>query len=158
MCHGATTMLNAAMLEALQELVWQLHRLPGGAEAAIPDFFGALLAGPPVHAADTGLVEAWPLLEGGELGLLEGAEGLHLVRIDTAGAQPLAELPGELLAAVRQTADDPAGPYTASPLVLALMAIAAGRVEDDRRLKRALPRVDGAARDLMLMTVCRLCG
>lgn len=146
------------MLEDLRELVWQLHRLPGGAEAAIPDFFGPLLSGPPTHMADTGLVEAWPLLEGGQLGLLESAEGLHLVRIDAAGTQTLAELPAELLDATRQTADDPASPRTVSPLVLALMAIAAGRVEDDRRLKRALPRVDGAARDLMLMTVCRLCG
>ena len=151
-------MLNAAVLEDLQELVWQLHRLPGGAEAAIPDFFGPLLAGPPTYAADPGMIEAWPLLEGGQLGLQHAPDGLRLVHLDAAGVHALAELPAELLAAARQTADDSSSPFTVSPLVLALMAIAAGRVEDDRRLKRALPRVDGAARDLMLMTVCRLCG
>jgi hypothetical protein len=42
--------------------------------------------------------------------------------------------------------------------VLALLAIAAGDVDDGRRLKRRLPGLDGAARDLMLMTLCRLCG
>ena len=44
------------------------------------------------------------------------------------------------------------------PLPLTLVAIALGEVNDGRRLKKALPRLDGAAKDLMLMTVCRLCG
>ena len=53
---------------------------------------------------------------------------------------------------------DVARAHGASAIVLALLAIAAGNVDDGRRLKVGLPRIDGAAKDLMLMTVCRLCG
>ena len=45
-----------------------------------------------------------------------------------------------------------------SPMLLGLLALATGDVAGDRLLKKLLPRVDGAAKDLMLMTVCRLCG
>lgn len=153
------------MLADWQELVWQLHRLPGGAEAAIPDFFGGSLAGAaglspavPTPAAAP-IIEAWPLREGGQLCLTgDEATGLRLSLLTDGDDAPIADLPGELLAAARQDAADPATPVTVSPMVLALLAVAAGHVEDGRRLKRLLPRVDGAAKDLMLMTVCRLCG
>lgn len=141
------------MLDTFQELVWQLHRLPGGAAAAIPDFFAGVMAGP--EETDAAGLPRWPLREGGWLCLAGDAGGpLRLVH----DGEPIAELPAELLAAARQDADDPSSPPTVSPLVLALVAIAAGHVDDQRRLKKALPRVDGAAKDLMLMTVCRLCG
>ncbi len=45
-----------------------------------------------------------------------------------------------------------------SALILLLVAIATGQVDDGRRLKVELPKIDAAAKDLMLMTVCRLCG
>lgn len=152
-------------LAAWQELVWQLHRLPGGAAAAIPDFFASQLADAPsdpeirVGGASMAIVEAWPLREGGQLVLLgEDVRGLHLIHLQDRDSNRIADLPGELLAAARASDEDPASPLTVSPLVLALVAIAAGQVDDGRRLKRQLPRIDGAAKDLMLMTVCRLCG
>jgi len=146
------------MLEAFQELVWQLHRLPGGAQAAIPDFFSSLLAGSEEEADQT--LPCWTLREGGRLCLMSDPAGgtLRLTHGTELIAELIAELPGDLLRAVRQDADDPASPPIVSPMVLALLAIAAGDVDDGRRLKRLLPKVDGAAKDLMLMTVCRLCG
>ncbi|MCU0841090.1 MAG: hypothetical protein MUC79_05115 [Thiobacillaceae bacterium] len=142
------------MLDTFQELVWQLHRLPGGAAAAIPDFFAALLAGP--EETDNQGLPYWTLREGGRL-RLTGDDAGGFLRL-THDGETIVELPAELLAAARQEAGDPSSPYTVSPLVLALVAIAAGHVDDHRQLKKALPRVDGAAKDLMLMTVCRLCG
>jgi hypothetical protein len=67
-----------------------------------------------------------------------------------AGATVIAHLPDPLLAAARE-ADIP-------PILLGLLALATGYIEGDRRLKAVLPKVDAAAKDLMLMTVCRLCG
>jgi hypothetical protein len=155
-------------LAAWQELVWQLHRLPGGGAAAIPDFFASRLADAPldqlapetrVAAASVTVIEAWPLREQGQLVLFgDEVRGLHLVHLQDTDSSRIADLPGELLAAARASAEDPASPLTVSPLVLALVAIAAGQVDDGRRLKRRLPGIDGAAKDLMLMTVCRLCG
>jgi hypothetical protein len=129
-----------------EELVWQLGRLPGGAEAAIPDFFGRLLAGP-IQTDDS--VETWPLHGGGRLSL---ASGILSVRVsDSADAEtPIAPLPPALL--------EEAGKAGISPLLLGLLALATGDLDGDRKLKGLLPLVDGAAKDLMLMTVCRLCG
>ena len=126
-----------------EELVWQLSRLPGGMDAAIPDFFGQLLAKPP-ESTEEG--EVWHLQDGAKLELRQGAFGVHL----QAGHAAIAPLPQALL--------DEAAKAGASPLLLGLLALATGDVDGDRLLKRLLPRVDGAAKDLMLMTVCRLCG
>ena len=119
-----------------EELAWQLTRLPGGAAAALPDFFGPLL---------DGAVEErrWPLHEGG---CVEW-------RADNAlrvGETPLVILPPELLEVAREN--------NLSPILLGLLGVVTGDLEGDRRLKAAHPRLDGAAKDLMLMTVCRLCG
>ncbi|MDO9226921.1 MAG: hypothetical protein Q8M09_08790 [Pseudomonadota bacterium] len=123
-------------LDPYQELVWQLNRLPGGAMAAIPDFFGGLL----VETPESG---CWRFLIGGALEL--GAEG-DLRHGDTS----ITRLPPELIA----TAEAAAIPA----MLLGLLALATGLVDGDRRLKAVLPKVDAAAKDLMLMTVCRLCG
>lgn len=121
-----------------QELVWQLSRLPGGTAAAIPDFFGHLLA-EPVTDTDT----RWRFMAGGQLELeTDGA----LV----CGSAAIAQLPPALLAAAREAG--------LSPILLGLLALASGDLDGDHRLKAVLPRVDGAAKDLMLMTICRLCG
>ncbi|MBI5330577.1 MAG: hypothetical protein HZB71_08195 [Betaproteobacteria bacterium] len=119
-----------------EELAWQLTRLPGGAAAALPDFFGALLDG---EAEE----RRWPLREGGCVERLPNEE----LRV---GGTPLATLPPELLEVARETG--------LSPILLGLLGVAAGDLEGDRRLKAVHPRLDGAAKDLMLMTVCRLCG
>jgi hypothetical protein len=126
-----------------EELVWQLSRLPGGTDAALPDFFGGLLAGPPETTASG---EAWPLRGDAWLTL----HGDRLVARLGDETTPIATLPQALL--------DEADKAGLSPLLLGLLALATGEVDGDRRLKRLLPQVDGAAKDLMLMTVCRLCG
>jgi hypothetical protein len=125
------------------ELVWQLSRLPGGMDAALPDFFGRLLTGLP-ETTDTG--EVWHLLDEARLELSEGQLSVHQAGEYT----PIAPLPRELL--------DEATKARISPLLLGLLALATGDVDGDRRLKAVLPQVDRAAKDLMLMTVCRLCG
>lgn len=123
-------------LDPYQELVWQLNRLPGGAAAAIPDFFGRLLASAP--QADN-----WRFIEGGALDLHPDGGLRH-------GDTLIAEFPAELLAAA-EAAGLPG-------ILLGLLALATGQIDGDRRLKAVLPKVDAAAKDLMLMTVCRLCG
>ncbi len=128
----------------------QLARLPGGPSAAVTDFLGPWLAGPDPRAAAG--AACWSLHEGGRLSLRPAPDipGLVLVHENGAGAVEIARFDGRLMAAAQETA--------ISPLVLALLAIAAGDVDDGRRLKRRLPGLDGAAKDLMLMTLCRLCG
>lgn len=125
------------------ELVWQLQRLPGGQEAAIPDFFGRLLAGPPARVQG---VEVWPLHDDARLELAQD----HFQIVVQDRHTPIATLPRALL--------DEAVKAGLSPLLLGLLALATGDVDGDRMLKKHLPQVDGAAKDLMLMTVCRLCG
>lgn len=128
---------------AHEELVWQLSRLPGGLDAAIPDFFGRLLARPP-EATEAG--EIWRLHDDARLELRENrlSACLHGER--------------KLIAALPQALLDAATQAGTSPLLLGLLALATGDVDGDRLLKKLLPQVDGAAKDLMLMTVCRLCG
>jgi len=123
-------------LDPYQELVWQLHRLPGGAVAAIPDFFGNLLTEPPAP-------HCWRFKAGGALELHGDGALRH-------GDNPIADLPAELLAAAEAAA--------LPAILLGLLALATGQLDGDRRLKAVLPKVDAAAKDLMLMTVCRLCG
>jgi len=123
-------------LDPYQELVWQLSRLPGGAAAAIPDFFGNLLA-------ETPQPNCWRFEQGGALDLHSDGALRH-------GDNLITHLPVELLAAAESAA--------LPAMLLGLLALATGQIDGDRRLKSALPKVDAAAKDLMLMTVCRLCG
>ena len=123
-------------LDPFQELVWQLNRLPGGATAAIPDFFGNLVD-------ETAAPDLWRFKEGGPLELQGDGSLRH-------GDTLITCLPPELLVAAE------AGEIPA--ILLGLLALATGQIDGDRRLKAVLPKVDAAAKDLMLMTVCRLCG
>jgi hypothetical protein len=123
-------------LDPYQELVWQLNRLPGGALAAIPDFFGSLLA----QAPD---VAVWHFKVGGSLELHADGALRH-------GDSLITHFPVELQAAAEDA--------TLPAILLGLLALATGQIDGDRRLKTVLPKVDAAAKDLMLMTVCRLCG
>lgn len=123
-------------LDPYQELAWQVGRLPGGMTAATADFFGALLAVPPTSAC-------WHFKEGGSLELDEDGVLRH-------GETRIAQLPADLIAAAEAVG--------LTPILLGLLALATGQIDGDRRLKAALPKVDAAAKDLMLMTVCRLCG
>ena len=94
--------------------------------------------------------DVFVLADGGRLRLADDGALLH-ARAESEAL--IVRLEAEVLAAIRELAT-PAMP----PLPLALVAIALGAVDDGRQLKKALPGLDGAARDLMLMTVCRLCG
>lgn len=123
-------------LDPYQELAWQLGRLPGGAPAAVPDFFGGLLAAVPSG-------DRWRFKEGGQLDLHGDGALQH-------GDTLVAHLPPDLHRAAAGAA--------IPPILLALLALATGQIDGDRRLKAVLPKVDAAAKDLMLMTVCRLCG
>jgi GAF domain-containing protein len=123
-------------LDPYQELVWQLHRLPGGAAAALADFFGNLLA-------ETPTPDRWRFKEGGQLELQADGDLRH-------GGTHITHLPPALRAAAAAAA--------ISPVLLGLLALATGQIDGDRHLKAVLPKVDAAAKDLMLMTVCRLCG
>jgi len=140
------------------EYLDQLDRLPGGPAAALADFLGPWLAAP-VQGADADPA-CWWLREGGRLSLRPEADGtdLLLVHEDETEMCEIARFGRELTEAAALTAQTRTGGDRVSPLVLALLAIAAGDVDDGRRLKRRLPGLDGAARDLMLMTLCRLCG
>lgn len=133
------------------EYLGQLARLPGGPATAMREFFAPRLAGP--ERAEGDGLPSWPLGEGGWLSLQRVSEGesLRLVHETAGQTAEIARFGAELLTAAQDAPD-------VSPLVLALLAIAAGDVDDGRRLKRRLPRLDAAARDLMLMTLCRLCG
>jgi hypothetical protein len=153
------------MKSDIEDFIRQLERLPGGPDAALPDFFGHLLAGSPTATLPDGIVpppggviECWTLVEIGALCLCRtpGPGGASLVHLSGSAVHEIAGLDGAGLSILEQAAATAGG--TGSPLLLALVAIAMGQVDDGRRLKKALPRIDGAARDLMLMTVCRLCG
>lgn len=127
----------------LEEFLEQLERLPGGPAAAVPDFFGPWLAGEPE-------AHRFQLKDGGELALEDDGRLIH--RRD-GGETLILHLDAKQQTSIHELAT-PAMPA----LPLALVGIALGALEDGRRLKKTLPKLDGAARDLMLMTVCRLCG
>ena len=138
------------------EYLDQLGRLPGGPAAALTDFLGPWLVDR-VHGteADT---DCWWLREGGRLCLRPVADGLLLTHEDGKAQVMIARFGHALIEAAARLARNAPDTAGVSSLVLALLAIAAGDVDDGRRLKRRLPGLDGAARDLMLMTLCRLCG
>lgn len=138
--------------EDWDKLIEQLGSLPGGADAALPDFFAT--------SVDEGLApvtsewdyESWLLRDGNILSLRfnDTVDGMQLVHVGREDELRIARAGKALLEAARTAG--------VSPLLLLLLAIAAGQVDDGKRLKVAAPRIDGAAKDLMLMTVCRLCG
>jgi len=140
-------------LEDLQKLADQLDRLPGGNQAAIPDFFARFLEDGLAPITSDWDVENWQCKEGGIL-VLRLDPAYHTARLFQVHSEEdeiqIAALPIQLMDVARE--------HGASAIVLALLAIAAGNVNDGKRLKAGLPKIDGAAKDLMLMTVCRLCG
>ncbi|MGQ9686533.1 MAG: hypothetical protein ACUVT2_09555 [Thiobacillaceae bacterium] len=133
----------------------QLARLPGGPAAAVTDFLAPWLADA-ATAADPAS-NCWQLKQGDRLCLaaLSATSALLLTYVQDTQSVEIARFGRALSEAVKRA---PAGKPAVSPLVLALLAIAAGDVDDGRLLKRHLPGLDAAAKDLMLMTLCRLCG
>jgi hypothetical protein len=134
------------------KLIEQLGYLPGGAASAEPEYFGSLVQDELAPLSSEWDYEGWLLKDGSllTLRLHEGVEGMRLYHVTPEDELAIAHAGKELLDAAR-TGD-------VSPLLLMLLAIATGQVDDRNRLKRVAPKVDAAAKDLMLMSVCRLCG
>jgi hypothetical protein len=139
-------------LDDWTRLAAQLAGLPGGSAAAMPDFFGRLVRDELAPITSDWDYEGWALADGGVLSLRldDAGAGLRLYHVRPDGETAIAAT-GE---ALRQAAHE----TRTSPLLLLLLAVASGQVDDGRRLKREVPAIDAAAKDLMLMTVCRLCG
>jgi hypothetical protein len=134
------------------KLIEQLSALPGGAAAAEPDFFGSLIQNELAPTTSEWDFESWLLKDGRVLSLQldDSQEGMRLFVVDPEEAHYIIRTGGTLLPAARTGG--------VSPLILMLLAIATGQIDDNKRLKLHAPKIDLAAKDLMLMTVCRLCG
>jgi hypothetical protein len=133
-------------------LIDQLERLPGGSARAEPDFFAAAITDGLAPTTSEWDYDGWLLRDGRVLSLRldEAQAGLRLFLVDPEEAHFIARTGDALLDAARAR--------NVSALVLFLLALATGQIDDNRRLKLHAPHIDAAAKDLMLMTVCRLCG
>ena len=161
------------MFEYFRDLMAQLQQVPGGPSALLADYFtkavkenltnlvpvqGMLCAalGQEVLVAD-----AWALNAGGTLCIAvlpEGGAQLVLLQEDQRSATPILDLPDDLIKAARIESENLASDYQVSPLVLALLGIAMGGIDDKKRLARVVPEVDYCAKGLLLIASCRLCG
>jgi hypothetical protein len=150
------------MLEHYRDLADQLATMPGGPADLRGDYFGAVaLPDAPADAAaqlkaalGEGHVpaEAWALASGGLLALAESGDGnAQLVWLTDGGAaEVILDYPPGLAETARE--------YGIPPLGLALLVQAMGSADDGGRLRRLLPAVDKAAKGLLLIASCRLCG
>lgn len=149
------------MLEHYRDLADQLATMPGGPANLRGDYFGVVTL--PEAPADAGaglktalgenhaLAEAWALVAGGMLALAEGPEGTaQLVWLKDGGVDAILDYPPGLVEAARE--------YGIPSLGLALLVQAMGTADDGGRLRRLLPAVDKAAKGLLLIASCRLCG
>mgnify|MGYP001193091195 CR=1 FL=1 len=139
-------------VEDWARLIEQLGNIPGGAAKAEPDFFGHLLRDELAPTTSEWDFEGWFLKDGRVLSLRlhDSMAGLRLFVVDPEQEHYITQTDDALLSTAR------AGGI--SPLLLMLLAIATGQVDDNKRLKLHADKVDAAAKDLMLMSVCRLCG
>jgi hypothetical protein len=138
--------------EDWEKLAGQLATLPGGAAAAQPDFFGSLVSDELAPITSDWDYDGWVLKAGGILSLRinDAVDGMRLFYVTPGDELGIARAGKELIDVARE--------QRVSAMILMLLAIAAGQIDDGRRLKVELPKIDAAAKDLMLMTVCRLCG
>ncbi len=135
------------------KLIEQLNTLPGGAARAEPDFFGSLITDQLAPVTSEWDYEGWLLKDGRVLILRLDEmqhEGMRLFVVDPEDEHAIARADGQLMTAARASGT--------SPLILFLLALATGQIDDNKRLKIHAPKIDAASKDLMLMTVCRLCG
>lgn len=147
------------MYDDLLVLAAQIRRLPGGAGSVYRDYFAGVLVPTGPCPGEGPLLESWPLATGGWLRLERQADDRVTLCHVEAGGEPavLLALPedfGRALAAVNAGAAADAVP----PVALALLALGNGLVDDHRTLARRLPAVDRAAREMLLVASCRLCG
>ena len=135
-----------------EKLIDQLNGIPGGSARAEPDFFAHLIVDELAPTTSEWDFDGWLLRDGRVLSLRldEAQDGLRLFVVDPAEAHFIARTGNALLDAARAR--------QVSPLILFLLALAAGQIDDNKRLKLHAAMIDAAAKDLMLMSVCRLCG
>lgn len=149
------------MLEHYRDLADQLATMPGGPANLRSDYFCAITL--PDAPADAEarlksalgenhiLAEGWALSAGGLLALAEVPEGTaQLVWVKDDGSDTILDYPHGLAEVARE--------YNIPPLGLALLVQAMGTADDDGCLRRLLPAVDKAAKGLLLIASCRLCG
>lgn len=161
------------MFEYFRDLVVQLQQVPGGPSALLADYFTKA-----VKANLTGLAavqemlcvalgrevlvaDGWALNAGGTLCLAvlpEGGAQLVLLHEDHRTATLILDLPDELVKAARVESENLASAYQVSPLVLALLAIVMGGIDDKKHLAQVVPEVNYCAKGLLLIASCRLCG
>jgi hypothetical protein len=136
--------LNAESRE-WDELAQQLLTLPGGGPAAIMrDYFAATARPLEPHFSE---LERWSLIEG-------ESEGGHL-SLEVSGALVFYPATGASQVIARHVMPRIPG---LSPLALMLTAIVGATIEGDAALKQVAPKARLAAKELMLVASCRLCG
>lgn len=161
------------MFEYFRDLVAQLQQVPGGPSALLTDYFAKAVKEnltdlAPVQEGlcaalgrDVSVTDAWALNGGGTLCLAvlpESGAQLVLLHEDQRSATPILDLPDALIKAARIEPENPDSDYQVSPLVLALLAIVMGGIDDRKRLVQVVPEVDYCAKGLLLIASCRLCG
>lgn len=141
------------MLEYYRDLAQQLVAMPGGHTKLREAYFGSLTLPVRIPAdllLSRRIIEGWMLHEDGVLALASGEHNdASLIWLSKDGEEILACFSSELQKAARE--------YAVTPLGLALLVLAMGGA-DDSRLKKLLPALHKASKELLLIAVCRLCG
>ena len=160
------------MFEYFKDLVDQLNQVPGGPAVLLKDYFAKAVREPvgdlaavqeqlrKLSGEAVELKDAWLLLDGAVLCLtqLKNRAQLVLQHDDATKLTPVIDLPVVLLQAALRNPEDATSGYQVSPLVLSLLAIAMGGVDDKKQLAKVVPQVDYCAKGLLLIASCRLCG
>lgn len=132
-----------------EALIQQLQTLPGSGPAGIQaDFFGHCATPSQAHVAER---ERWQIHAGGEISLEGGTVDAPITLVWYA-----AEGPNQVLCKLEQL-PTPAG---LSPLATLLAGITGGLLGNatDAQLKTLAPKLRLAAKELLLVASCRLCG
>ncbi|MGA7180651.1 MAG: hypothetical protein WBX11_13840 [Thiobacillaceae bacterium] len=148
------------MYDDLRTLAGQLLSVPGAPDSLLPDYFSKSVLNALPRQLDEHAVEVWRLADASVLSLFNRPDGLAL-ELSKVGVplDPLTlPLPQDVLTASSQSGDHDQGPYQVSPIMLALTGMAAGFIEGDKPLKKAVPGLVKSAQELLLIAACRLCG
>jgi hypothetical protein len=115
--------------EDWEKLAGQLATLPGGAAAAQPDFFGSLVSDELAPITSDWDYDGWVLKAGGILSLRinDAVDGMRLFYVTPGDELGIARAGKELIDVARE--------QRVSAMILMLLAIAAGQIDDGRRLK-----------------------
>jgi hypothetical protein len=148
------------MYDDLRTLAGQLLAVPGAPESLLPDYFSRTVLNTLPSCIEEHAVEVWRLADASVLSLLNRPDGLalELSRVGMLVDALTLPLPAGLLTAASQSGDHATGPYSVSPIMLALTAMAAGFIPGDKPLKQAAASLLKSAQEVLLIAACRLCG